>query len=80
MEDPLVTPLVGNAHRKSRLEAMIFAAFEHAHLQGRIEVAEHLLQALEALAAEDSADEDDLLTHGPLGAAYARIARIGRDG
>ncbi len=45
--------------RRPKLDTLVLAAFQLARMQGRPAVAEHLLQALEALAA-DAADGDAL--------------------
>jgi hypothetical protein len=55
-------------HRSPPLESRIFAAFEQAIAEGRLDVAEHLLRALEVLATARTPE-------ALLDRAYLRIAR-----
>jgi hypothetical protein len=61
--------------RENRLDDRILAAFEQAVAEGKFEVAEHLLKAVETLAAQDRAGGAD----GALGEAYLVVARMATD-
>lgn len=54
-------------HRSLPMESRIFAAFEQAIAEGRLDVAEHLLRALEVLATARTPE-------ALLDRAYLRIA------
>jgi hypothetical protein len=54
--------------RTRRLEDQVLAALRHALAEERLETAEHLLRALEALSPE-------ALPGSPLAAAYLAVAR-----
>jgi hypothetical protein len=57
--------------KRISLEQQILEAFTRAHDKGRLDVAEHLLQALEAL-------QRDGLAGAELGEAYLTICRCPR--
>ena len=61
-----------SGRRANRLDDQILAAFEQAVAEGEIEVAEHLLKAVETLAAQDRAGDADRA----LGEAYLVVARM----
>ena len=59
------------AHGRSRLERRTLAAFRQAVDDGRLDVAEHLLRALEVL-------KPDLAPGSPLADAYLSLGLLGR--
>lgn len=60
--------------RKSEsLDDLVLAAFEHAYAEKRLDVADHLLTALEALTKDDGVKRTELGPH--LAQAYSRIGQ-----
>jgi hypothetical protein len=59
----------------NRLDDRILAAFEQALAEGKFEVAEHLLKAVETFAAQERAGGADRA----LGEAYLAVARMAVD-
>jgi hypothetical protein len=61
-----------SGRQANRLDDRILAAFEQAVAEGEFEVAEHLLNAIETLAAQTHAGDADRA----LGEAYLVVARM----
>ena len=61
--------------RADKLEEDILAIFDRACRQGKLDVAEHLLRALEMLNEADN-DKRPPCLHDPLAYAYLTITRL----